>query len=117
MRFNLILPGEQQFNEQRWRKDTMMECHYDDRLWAYACRVAEEIRVTEPGYFTDPVLSQLIRMGTYDWSGENDRSEPSMQAMRHSTVVASRLYRMHREAVSNVSVVRVSVEVRCTDSR
>ena len=86
-----------------------MECHYDDRLWAYTCWVAEEMRVAEPGYFTDPVLSQLVRMGTQDWSSENERSEASVQAMRHSTVVASRLYRMHQEAISHVSVAAIRV--------
>ena len=111
MRHGLILPGSARFEESRWRNDTLVECHYDDRLWAYTCRVAEELRVAEPGYFTDPVLSQLVRMGVQDWSGENERSEASVQAMRHSTIVASRLYRLHQETVANVSRTTILIGV------
>ena len=102
MRHGSILPGQEHFDLEYWRNDNLEECHFNDRLWGWTCREGEELRVREPGYFTDPVIYNLIRMGVHNWTGANHRGNQSMQAMRHSTIMGSRLHRLHREAVANV---------------
>ena len=96
MRHGLTLPGQQRPDDDRWYNDTLSECHWDDRLWGYASRVSEQLRTRTEGDFTNPVLFQLLFMGTYDWDHENRRNNQSTQAMRHSTVMGSRLYDAHR---------------------
>ena len=103
MRHGAILPGRERFVETQWLNDTLVECHHDDRLWGFTCRLAEELRVREVGSFNDPVLFALMRMGTFDWKDQNKRGAGSTQAMRHSTVMASRLHRRINELDENVS--------------
>ena len=43
MRHGTILPGQCQFDEDCWRDDALKECHFDDWLWGWACRVSEEL--------------------------------------------------------------------------
>ena len=99
-----ILPGEQQFNEERWVNDILNECYFDDRLWGYTIHVVEELRTRDPAVFTDGVLFNLMRMGVMDWTGENSRGNQSTQAMRLATALASCLIWITNADHANVSV-------------
>ena len=105
MRHGLMLPGQQRPDDDRWHNNILAECHWDDRLWGYACCVSEQIRTRSAEDFTDPVLFQLLFMGTYDWDNDNRRNNQSTQAMRHSTVMGSRLYDTIRSLTAEVRVV------------
>ena len=83
MRCGLTLPGQQRPDNDRWHNDILTECHWDNRLWGYTCRVSEEIRTCTTEDFTDPVLFQLLFMGMLDWDNENRCNDQSTQAMRH----------------------------------
>ena len=61
-----ILPGEQRFNKDCWADDILGECYFDDHLWGYTIRVAEEFHMHNPADFTDGVLFNLMWMGTVD---------------------------------------------------
>jgi hypothetical protein len=76
--------------EPSWRFDNLPDAHSDDRLWGYMIRAAEEFRLGQP---EDPVLYDLMRMGIFDWRGDNDnpRLNQATQAIRHSTALASRI--------------------------
>ena len=39
----VILPGEQQFNEEHWVNNILNECYFDDCLWGYTIHVVEEL--------------------------------------------------------------------------
>ena len=102
MRHRTILPGQQQFDEDRWRNDALKECHFDDQLWGWACRVSEELWIRGTNCPDDIILHDLFQMGVHDWSGENHRNDQNIQAMRHSTVMASCLYQMVHQGELNV---------------
>ena len=102
MRPGAILPGHPQFDENHWRDDALDECYFDDKLWGWTCRVAEELRKREADYFNDNIIYNLLHMGTFDWTGENHRNDQSTQAMRHSTILGSRLYRLIHQGEVNV---------------
>ena len=104
MRRGLTLPGQQRPDDDRWCNDILAECHWDNRLWGYVCCVSEEIRTRSAEDFSDPVLFQLLFMGTYDWDGEDRRNDQSTQAMRHSTVMGSRLYQVIQSLTAEVRV-------------
>ena len=104
MRCGLTLPGQQRPDDNRWHNDVLAECHWDDRLWGYACRVSKEIRTCSAEDFTDPVLFQLLFMGTYDWDGENRHNDQSTQAMCHPTVMGSRLHQAIQSLTAEVRV-------------
>jgi hypothetical protein len=110
MRHGSILPGQERFDLGRWRNDILEECHYDDKIWGYACRGAEELQIKSVGDYPDPVLFNLFRMGTWDWDGENKQMNQSTQAMRHATAMAMRLHYMIQEQDSNVSILLIVVE-------
>ena len=86
-----ILPGDTAANEARWRNDSLLDVYDDDALWGFMIRASEELPQFTGARVRDPVLSRLLRMGVYDWTGENVRTVASTQAMRHSTAMATRL--------------------------
>ncbi len=71
--------------------DTFSELHNDDRLWAYVIRVSESWRNRDSDRWNDSVMSCLFRM-MFDWEGDDRRSGPSIQSMRYSLVLASRVW-------------------------
>ena len=99
-----MLPGQQRPDDDRWYNDILAECHWDDRLWGYVCCVSEQIRTRSTENITDPVLFQLLFMGTYDWDNKNCCNDQSTQAMHHSTVMGSRLYDAIRLLTAEVRV-------------
>ena len=40
----------------------------------------------------DPTLLHLFHMGLFDWEGEDNHLHQTMQAMRHSTLLAGRIF-------------------------
>jgi hypothetical protein len=88
MCYRSILPGQDCFKVERWRNDILTECHYDDKIWGYACRGAEELQIRSEGDFLDKVLFNLFRMGVYDWTHKNKQKDQATQAMHHTTVMA-----------------------------
>ena len=87
-----VLPGEQRFDSLRWHRDHLWECHNDDALWGFTLRAAEEVRINvQQGVLDDLVLLRLFHMGIGDWAQPDHRSEASTPAMRHTTVLASRI--------------------------
>ena len=108
MHHGTILPGQQQFDEDRWRDDTLEECHFDDRLWGWACRVSEELWIRGTNCPDDIVLHNLFQMVVHDWSGENHCNDQNIQAMCHSTVMASCLYQMVHQGELNVCVCELT---------
>ena len=105
MRHGLMLPGQQRADDDRWYNDILAECHWDNRLWGYACRVSEAIRTRTPEDFTNPVLFQLLFMGMFNWDNENHCNDQSTQAMRHLTVMGSCLYDAIQSLTAEVRVV------------
>ena len=101
-----ILPGEQCFSEEHWAEDILNECHFNDCLWGYTIRIAEELRTCDPTVFTNGVLFNLICMGMMDWTRENVRMNQSTQAMRSATALASRLIQITNANWANVSVAQ-----------
>ena len=91
-------------DDDHWNNDILAERHWDDRLWGYACRVSEEICTRNTEDFTDPVLFQLLFMGTYDWSNKDCRNDQSTQAMHHSTLMGSCLYQVIQSLTAEVGV-------------
>ena len=116
MRHGLTLPGQQRPDDDHWHNDILAKCYWDDRLWGYACRVSEEIRTRSAEDFTNPVLFQLLFMGTFDWDNENCCNDQSTQAMRHSTVMGSCLYDAIRLLTTEVRVVWNGGELRLIGS-
>ena len=63
--------------------DTLSECHYDDWLWGYAIRGSE--------FWRDPVISQLFKMGIFDWEGEDKLLNQAKQAVCVGTATSIRI--------------------------
>ena len=103
MHHGFLLPGHDHFDEEGWRNDALVECHFDDKLWGWSCRIAEELRVRKPFAFEDPIIYNLLRIGTFDWTDENKRGDQSRQAMRYSAVGLSRLHRAISDMKAEVS--------------
>ena len=99
-----ILPGQQHFDEDHWRDDALEECHFDDCLWGWACHANKELQVKDANCPDNIILYDLFQMGVHDWSGENHRNDQNIQAMCHSTVMASRLYQMIHQGELNIRV-------------
>ena len=99
----VILPGEQRFNEECWANDILNKCHYNDRLWGYTIRVVEELRTCDSAVFTNGVLFNLMRMGVNDWTGENAQGNQSTQAMCLATVLVSWIIQISNAGCANVS--------------
>ena len=81
MMHGVILPGEQQFNEEHWAEDILDECFFDDSLWGYIVHMVEELCTWDPAFFTNGVLFNLMQMGTVDWWNKNNCGPQSTQAM------------------------------------
>ena len=75
----------------RWKRDSFPELHSDDFLWASVAREWEILKQVPNETINDPVLDRALKIGILDWTGENIRQPQSTQAMRHGTVVGSRL--------------------------
>ena len=104
MQRGLTLPGQQRPDDNHWNNNILAKCHWDDRLWGYACRVSEELHTHSVEDFTNPVLFQLLFMGTYNWSNEDCCNDQSTQAMRHSTIMGSHLYQVIQSLTTEVCV-------------
>jgi hypothetical protein len=91
MLHGVVRAGQQGFIEGEWRRDTFPELHNDDALWAYMVRASEEYRLLDRGRLRDDVLRRLLRMGIYDWTGEDNRLNQTTPAMRHATAMVTRL--------------------------
>ena len=105
MQRGLTLPGQQRPDDNHWHNNILAECHWDNHLWGYAYCVSEEIHTCMAEDFTNPVLFQLLFMGTFDWDNKNCRNNQSTQAMRHSTIMGSRLYDAIWSLTTKVRVV------------
>ena len=99
----VILPGEQRFNEERWAEDILNKCDDDDHQWGYTIHIVKELRTCDLAVFTDRVLYNLMQMGVMDWDGENVQMNQSTQAMRFTTVIASRIIWIANTDHTNVS--------------
>jgi hypothetical protein len=75
----------------RWKRDSFPELYNDDFLWASAAREWEILKKVPKSTINDPVLTRALDIGILDWTDENVRQVQSTQAMRHGTVVGSRL--------------------------
>ena len=84
-----MLPGTQRFDNDCWNNNVLAKCHWDNRLWGYACHVSKEIHTCNAENFTNPVLFQLLFMGMHDWSNKNCCNNQSTQAMHHLTIMGS----------------------------
>ena len=100
----VILPGEQQFNEEHWANGILNECHYDDCLWGYTICIIEELHTRDPAVFTDGVLYNLMRMGVNNWTGENAHGNQSTEAMCLATVLASQIIQITNPDHANMSI-------------
>jgi len=72
--------------------DTLSECHLDDRLWGYTIRGSEFWRNQDRDAWRDPVLSQLFKMGIFDWEGEDKLMHQAKQAVRVGTATSLRIW-------------------------
>jgi len=72
--------------------DILAECHYDDRLWGFAIRTAETWRTSDRDTWRDPVLALLLRMGSFDWEGEDKLMNQAKQAIRLGTATSVRIW-------------------------
>jgi hypothetical protein len=75
----------------RWKRDSFPELYSDDFLWASVAREWEILKKVPKEAINDPVLDRALKIGILDWTGENVRQHQATQAMRHGTVVGSRL--------------------------
>ena len=76
-----ILARESSFSVERWHRDALFELHNDDALWAYMIRALEEFRETPAVRYNNPVLLRLLRMGIFDWSGQDKTLLQSLPGM------------------------------------
>ena len=93
MRHGVIRVGQMSWNaaeEARWRQDDMPELHNDDALWAFAMRASEELRMLDRMRLNDDALYRLLRMGIFDWKGNDELLNQSQQAMRWSMATYTR---------------------------
>ena len=102
MLHNIILPGDAAFQEARWKRDVLQECYNDDALWGYMIRLADELK-SKTLEVDDPVLKRLLRMGIFDWEGEDKRLHQATQAIRHSTALSGRILAQVLELETKVS--------------
>jgi len=72
--------------------DTLLECHYDDRLWGYVIHGSEFWRNRDRDAWRDPVLSQLFKMGIFDWEGEDKLMHQAKQAVQVGTATSVRIW-------------------------
>ena len=90
-----ILAGEETTpplgREARWRNDQFPELFNDDALWAYMMRASEEFFLMRWDDVNDLVLRRLMRMGIFDWDGEDTRLHQATQAIRHGTAMSTRI--------------------------
>ena len=85
-----------------WQQDAFPELHKEDALWANAIRCSEELEEMR-GTVKDNVLWVLLKDGIYDWTRREDhKNSQTTLAMRHSTVLASRLVAWIKEVETKV---------------
>jgi len=75
----------------RWKNDQLEDLHNDDALWGFMIQASEEYRLMDHTKLCDPVMRSLLRMGIYDWKGEDHCLHQTTPAMRHATTMATRL--------------------------
>ena len=69
----------------------MDDCHFDDAIWGYTVRAFDDWQNWDPSQWNDPVFDNLVIMGSWDWIRENHRFQQSIQSMRFTLVLGSRL--------------------------
>ena len=75
-----------------WWNDRLPECHWSDKLWGHAIRSTEFVKLAEfDRVWDDPALADLIKMGASDWKAPNKMQGPTIEALRHSAAIGSRL--------------------------
>ena len=82
----------------------------DDYLWVQALFNHEELerlRGQEPNDPHQRFLQKIIRMGVIDPEAADKAIDASTRSMRHSSVIGMRLWKMWREAESQVSLILV----------
>ena len=52
-------------------------------------RASEEFFLMRWEEVNDPVLRRLMRMGIFDWDGEDNRLHQATQAIRHGTAMST----------------------------
>ena len=83
----------------------------DDYLWVQALFNHEELerlRGQEPTDSHQRFLWRIIRMGVIDPDATDKAMDASTRFMRHSSAIGMRLWKMWREAESQVSVMLFS---------
>ena len=100
--------GDELARQAQWGRDNYPELHNDDALWAYMIRASQEYERLKPEV-NDPVIGRLVRMGVYDWSGQDHRSRQAGQAMRHATAFCLRLLKRIVGVEETVSLAKVSL--------
>ena len=74
-----------------WKNDQLEDLHNNDALWGFMIRASEEYRLMDHTKLRDPVMCSLLRMGIFDWKGEDHCLHQTTPAMRHATAMATRL--------------------------
>jgi len=87
-KYNGQVPGEEPFDEERWRQDPMDDLYNHNTLLAYMLQGSDQLRPWNRGNIGDPVLICLIEMGL--WNGTYPDNKFTFD-YRHSTTVATRL--------------------------
>ena len=83
-------PAAFRTRKDAWWSDNLKECHNDDFLWGCTIKNHEWLTKFHPNT-EDVVMYNLIRLGTYDWSGENELKGHALQAVRYAGAVVGRL--------------------------
>ena len=79
----------------------------DDYLWVQALfnhEELEQLRGQEPNSPHQRFLWRIIRMGVIDLEAADKAMDASIRSMRHFSVIGMRLWKMWREAESQVSL-------------
>ena len=69
------------------------DCYNDDALWGLAIAASREQCIHRFNPNIDEVLYKLINMGVYNWEEPDIEGHKSCRSMRHSSAMASRLWK------------------------
>ena len=81
------------------------DCYNDDALWGLAIAASWEQHICWYNPNINEVLYKLIDMGVYDWEEPNIEGHESRRSMRHSSAMASCLWKRIETMETKVRVV------------
>ena len=81
------------------------DCYNDDALWGLAIVASREQFLRQLNPHIDEVLYKLIDMGVYDWEEPDIEGHESRRSMRHSSAMASRLWKRIETMETKVRVL------------